>query len=75
MCYFKHEEELMTSYSSKEVIKLLEADGWRLKNITGSHHQFVHPYKNGRVTVKSPEKDIPLKTLRMIEKQSGLMLR
>jgi predicted RNA binding protein YcfA (HicA-like mRNA interferase family) len=58
-----------------EVIKLLEADGWRLKNITGSHHQFVHPYKKGRVTVKSPEKDIPLKTLRMIEKQSGLLFR
>ena len=65
----------MTSYSSKEVIKLLEAEGWRLKNITGSHHQFVHPYKKGRVTVKNPEKDIPLKTLRMIEKQSGLMFR
>ena len=35
----------MKSYSSREVIKLLKADGWYLVNIVGSHHQFKHPTK------------------------------
>lgn len=62
----------MKSYSSREVLKLLEADGWYLVNVVGSHHQFKHPVKKGRVTVKHPDKDIPLKTLKSIERQSGL---
>ena len=41
----------MKSYSSREVIKALEADGWYLVNVVGSHHQFKHPTKSGRVTV------------------------
>ena len=62
----------MKSYSSKEVIRLLKADGWYLVNTTGSHYQFKHPTKKGRTTVKHPDKDIPPKTLRSIEEQSGL---
>lgn len=62
----------MKSYSSKEVIKLLYADGWYLVGCNGSHHQFKHPVKKGRTTVKHPDKDIPIKTLKCIEKQSGL---
>lgn len=62
----------MKSYSSREVIKLLEADGWYLVSTKGSHHQFKHPTKPGRVTVKDPDKDIPLPTLKSIERQSGL---
>lgn len=62
----------MKSYSSREVIRLLEADGWFLVNIVGSHHQYKHHVKKGRVTVKHPDKDIPLKTLKSIERQSGL---
>lgn len=62
----------MRSYSSREVIKLLKADGWYLVNTVGSHHQFRHPTKPGRVTIKHPCKDIPPKTLQSIEKQSGL---
>ena len=62
----------MKSYSSREVIRILEADGWYLVNVVGSHHQFKHPTKKGRTTVKHPDKDIPLKTLRSIERQSGL---
>lgn len=63
----------MKSYSSREVIKRLEADGWYLVNVVGSHHQYKHPTKKGRVTVKHPDKDIPLKTLKSIERQSGLV--
>ncbi|MCD8005076.1 MAG: type II toxin-antitoxin system HicA family toxin [Oscillospiraceae bacterium] len=62
----------MKSYSSREIIKLLESDGWYLVNVVGSHHQFKHPTKRGRVTVKHPDKDIPKKTLKSIERQSGL---
>lgn len=62
----------MKSYSSRQVIQMLEADGWYLVNVVGSHHQFRHPTKKGRTTVKHPDKDIPLKTLKSIERQSGL---
>ncbi len=65
----------MRSYSSREVIQALKADGWDVVNIVGSHHQFKHPTKPGRVTVKHPDKDIPRKTLDTIERQSGLRFR
>mgnify|MGYP003296328823 FL=1 len=62
----------MKSYSSREVISLLTDDGWYEVAVSGSHHQFKHPLKKGRVTVKHPVKDIPTATLKSIEKQSGL---
>lgn len=65
----------MKSYSSREVIKMLLDDGWYEVNVTGSHHQYKHPSKKGRVTVKHPDKDIPQKTLHSIEDQSGLSFR
>lgn len=65
----------MRSYNSREVIQALKADGWDVVNIVGSHHQFKHPTKPGRVTVKHPDKDIPRKTLDSIERQSGLRFR
>jgi predicted RNA binding protein YcfA (HicA-like mRNA interferase family) len=65
----------MKSYSSREVIQLLRADGWYEVNTEGSHRQFKHPTKKGRTTVKHTDKDIPRKTLDSIERQSGLMFR
>ena len=65
----------MKSYSSREVIKMLKADGWYEVNVEGSRHQYKHPTKKGRTTVKHPDKDIPLKTLKRIEEQSGLRFR
>ena len=41
-------------YSSSEIIRVLEADGWQLHGIEGSHCQFRHPVKKGKVTVKHP---------------------
>ncbi|MGD0796578.1 MAG: type II toxin-antitoxin system HicA family toxin [Acidobacteriaceae bacterium] len=35
----------------RDVIKLIEQDGWYLVNTTGSHRQFKHPTKPGRTTV------------------------
>lgn len=65
----------MSSISSREVLKRLRADGWYEVNCVGSHHQFKHPVKPGRVTLKHPDKDIPVATLRRIEQQSGLSFR
>ena len=59
---------------SRVVIKLIESDGWRLKKVAGSHHQFYHPMKKGKVTVTHPRKDIPPGTLRNIFKQAGMEL-
>jgi predicted RNA binding protein YcfA (HicA-like mRNA interferase family) len=57
--------------NSKEVIRRLEAEGWYLDRVKGSHHQFKHPSKPGRVTVKHPDSDIPTGTLHSIKKQAG----
>ena len=65
----------MKSYSSREVIKMILEDGWYEVNVVGRHHQYKHPTKKGRVTVKHPVKDIPRKTLDSIERQSGLRFR
>ncbi|MEQ9450512.1 MAG: type II toxin-antitoxin system HicA family toxin [Pseudomonadales bacterium] len=60
---------------SAEVIKRLKADGWVLHYQKGSHQQFKHLQKPGKVTVPHPEKDLPLGTLKSIEKQSGVSMR
>jgi predicted RNA binding protein YcfA (HicA-like mRNA interferase family) len=65
----------MRSYSSREIIKRIEADGWYLVAIIGSHHQYKHPTKPGKATIKHPAKDIPRKTLDSIERQTGLRFR
>lgn len=61
--------------NSREVISALEADGWVEVARRDSHAQFKHPTKPGRVTVPHPKRDLPLGTLRSIERQSGLILR
>jgi predicted RNA binding protein YcfA (HicA-like mRNA interferase family) len=60
---------------SRDVIAALRAAGWRHVATKGSHYQFKHPSRAGRVTVPHPKRDIPVGTLRSIEKQSGLKLR
>jgi predicted RNA binding protein YcfA (HicA-like mRNA interferase family) len=51
---------------------MLKADGWYLIHSVGDHHQFRHPTKKGRITVTHPVRDVPIGTLRAIEKQSGV---
>ena len=50
-------------------------DGWKEVARKGSHAQFKHPVKKGRVTVPDPKRDVPVGTLRSIEKQSGIRIR
>lgn len=57
----------------KDVIKLIEADGWYLINIKGSHRQFKHSIKKGKVTIAGKLSDEVRKgTLNSILKQAGL---
>ena len=67
--------ERCAAMNSREVIRRLKQDGWFEVAQAGSHKQFKHPIKPGRVTVVSPQRDVPEGTLRSIEKQSGLKLR
>ena len=62
----------MASYSSKDILRILKADGWVIKSQRGSHIQLIHPVKSGKVTVPHPRKDIAPETLSNISKQSGL---
>lgn len=64
-----------TQMNSRELIARLEREGWRLVRTKGSHHQFKHPDKPDLVTVPHPKKDVPIGTLKSIERQSGLKLR
>lgn len=59
------------SLSSREIIKMLEEDGWCFVGATGDHHHFKHPTKPGKATVTHPVKDMPLPTLRSIYRQAG----
>ena len=56
-----------------EVLRLLHDDGWYLVGTRGSHRQFKHRTKAGRVTVAGkPSDDLAPGTLNSILKQSGL---
>ena len=60
---------------SREVIKELQKGGWYEVNQVGSHKQFKHVEKKGRVTVPHPKRDIPIGTLKSIEKKAGIKLK
>jgi len=57
----------------REVIKLIEEDGWFLVATRGSHRQFKHARKPGRVTIAGhPGDDLAPGTLNSVLKQAGL---
>jgi predicted RNA binding protein YcfA (HicA-like mRNA interferase family) len=57
----------------RDVIRLLEEEGWFLVATRGSHRQYKHPVRPGRVTVAGkPSDDLAPGTLNSILKQSGL---
>lgn len=58
--------------NSKELIRMLEEDGWREVRVTGSHHHFKHSVKPGLVTVPHPKKDLPTGTVKSILRRAGL---
>ena len=58
--------------TSDEIIKRLKANGWKKVHQKGSHVQFKHALKPGKVTVPHPKRDLPLGTAKAILKQAGL---
>jgi predicted RNA binding protein YcfA (HicA-like mRNA interferase family) len=63
----------MGSVKFRDVIRVLEDDGWRLIAQRGSHRQYEHPSKPGKVTVAGkPNDDVPKGTAANILRQAGL---
>ncbi|BBP78336.1 MULTISPECIES: type II toxin-antitoxin system HicA family toxin [Pseudomonas] len=58
---------------SRDLIAELEAAGWMLQRIKGSHHVFVHSTNPHSIPVPHPKKDLPLGTIRSIRKRAGLL--
>ncbi len=57
----------------RDVIKLIEADGWFIITTKGSHRQYKHMIKSGRVTIAGhPGDDLAPGTLNSVLKQAGL---
>ena len=55
----------------RDVIKFIESDGWYLVTTRGSHRQFKHPTKPGRVTIAGhPNDDLAPGTLNSVLKQA-----
>lgn len=57
----------------RDVIKMIEDDGWYLVKTEGDHRQYKHPAKTGRTTIAGhPSEDIPIKTYFSVLRQTGL---
>jgi predicted RNA binding protein YcfA (HicA-like mRNA interferase family) len=64
----------MKTWKVKEIIKYIEADGWYWISQKGSHRQFKHPTKRGRVTVPGGlNDDLPPGTSKSILTQAELL--
>lgn len=58
--------------TAKEIENLLLADSWYHKNTKGSHKQFKHPTKPGKVTIPQHKGDLDKRTVKSILEQAGL---
>ena len=47
-------------YTSRELVKLAEQNGWKLVSVRGDHHNFKHPESRYIVTIVHPQKDVPV---------------
>jgi predicted RNA binding protein YcfA (HicA-like mRNA interferase family) len=57
----------------RDLIKVIENDGWRHVRTRGSHRQYKHGVKKGRVTVPGhPGDDVHPDTLKSVLKQAGV---
>ena len=62
----------MKTYSSREVLTKLYADGWYKVGQESSHIHLKHPTKSGKVTVTHPKKVIPIGTLKKLSSNTGV---
>lgn len=61
-----------THMDSKELTKLLERSGWKLRGVKGSHHIYHHPERPGHISVPHPKKDLGIGLVNKLLKQAGL---
>ncbi|HEY1414385.1 MAG TPA: type II toxin-antitoxin system HicA family toxin [Caulobacteraceae bacterium] len=57
---------------STDLIREIQAVGWILDRVRGSHHVFRHPDRSGHVVVPHPKKDLGLGLVKAIRRQAGL---
>ncbi|OSI24651.1 type II toxin-antitoxin system HicA family toxin [Neisseria dumasiana] len=57
---------------SSELIAIIEADGWKLVRVKGSHHQFKKEGVNHLITISHPEKDVSRHQVADAKRKSGL---
>lgn len=56
----------------REVERLLLDDGWVFKNARGSHYQYIHSTKPGKITIPNHPGDLDKRTVREILRQAGI---
>ncbi len=69
---YAKKRRMLIDIKAKDVLKLLQDDGWGIKKIKGSHVQLVHPIKQGKVTLPMHKGNMKAGTLNNILKQAGL---
>ena len=69
----RHEPHTVAGVKVRDVIWRIKQDGWRIVTQRGSHRQFKHPTKPGRVTIAGSASDeLHPKTVASIIRQAGL---
>lgn len=63
---------MMCIVKSADLIRELEAEGWVVDRIRGSHHVFKHPQRPGHVVVPHPKKDLGKGLVAAIRRQARL---
>lgn len=63
---------IVTTVNSKDLIRLLEKNGWALRASRGSHHVYTHPEKPGHISVPHPKLDLGKGITHKLLKQAGL---
>ena len=54
----------------REIEKIVLNDGWELVDVRGSHHQYKHPTKTGKVTIPNHRGDIPQRVVRRVSNET-----
>ncbi|MBV8123133.1 MAG: type II toxin-antitoxin system HicA family toxin [Burkholderiaceae bacterium] len=63
---------IVPTAKSADLIKLIQADGWVLRGVKGSHHVFNHRARPGHISVPHPKKDLGVGLVQKLLKQAGL---
>lgn len=63
---------MIPTMKSADLIRELEADGWVLRNVRGSHHVYRHPTKPGHISVPHPKKDLGRGLVHRLRRDAGL---